>query len=262
MVALHLIETIATQSGLQFTSTTNGEDALELIKTTPFDFVITDIGLPGISGYEFTKAVREWETEQQKTPMPIIGLTAHVLHETKMVGLQSGINLMLSKPIRLTMLQEIIEHFFPNISSTSSCNTLPFQSTSLEKKEKDVITSPVNLEDYPLLDTIIGIKNIGDQNLFNNMLQLMLNKDIPQNKSTIQAAYAVSDWPSVAKIAHQMKGSAMYCGTVRLQFACQYMEQYHKTTNAKAWHLSYQHWHDVIDATEHAIEEWLQTSMK
>ncbi len=38
---------------------TNAEEALELFKKEPFDFIITDISLPGMNGIEFIKTVKK-----------------------------------------------------------------------------------------------------------------------------------------------------------------------------------------------------------
>lgn len=108
-VALHIIETLATQAGLRFTSAKNGEHALDLVKSQVFDLIITDIGLPGISGYELTQAIRQWEKDSFKNPTPIVGLTA--LWEAKEECLRSGMNHMISKPINLKILKELMHQY-------------------------------------------------------------------------------------------------------------------------------------------------------
>ncbi len=118
VVALHLIETIVSQAGLKFTSTINGEQALTLAKSRPFDLIITDIGLPGISGYELTYAIRQWERDRNKKPIPIIGLTAHALCETQKEYMQSGFNTMLSKPINLNTIQGLIKQYIAPTDDT------------------------------------------------------------------------------------------------------------------------------------------------
>ena len=111
VVALRLIETIVTQAGLKFTSALDGERALELAKTNVFDLIITDIGLPGISGYDLTYAIRQWEKSSHKKSTPIIGLTAYALCEIKDECLQSGINTMISKPIDLKTIQQLVKQY-------------------------------------------------------------------------------------------------------------------------------------------------------
>ncbi|EHL32508.1 response regulator [Legionella drancourtii] len=55
----------------------DGEAALQLAQTQAFDLIITDLGLPGLSGIDLTRKIRMFEKEKCKPPIPIIGLTAH-----------------------------------------------------------------------------------------------------------------------------------------------------------------------------------------
>ncbi len=109
IVALHFIETIANQAGLRFTSSMDGKHALELAKSLSFDIIITDIELPSMTGYELTLAIRQWEKDNLKNPVPIIGLTAR--QDAKNECLQSGMHDMLSKPIDLKTLEKLIKQY-------------------------------------------------------------------------------------------------------------------------------------------------------
>ena len=110
-IALHFIKTIVSQAGLKFTSATDGEQALALAKSQFFDLIITDIGLPGICGYELTAAIRQWEKTTYQKPIPIIGLTARTLGEETSESIDAGMNKLLSKPISLRVINELINQF-------------------------------------------------------------------------------------------------------------------------------------------------------
>ena len=71
------------------------------------------VGLPGISGYELTNAIRQWEKSTYRKPIPIIGLTAREPHEARKEALHSGMNNMLCKPINLKTIQELILQYTP-----------------------------------------------------------------------------------------------------------------------------------------------------
>ncbi|KTD36412.1 sensory box histidine kinase/response regulator [Legionella nautarum] len=114
LVALRFVETIVSQAGCRFISATDGEKALELAKNDIFDLIITDIGLPGISGVELTYLIREWEKSLKKTEIPIIGLTAHDLGESEGKCLQAGMNKVFSKPLYLHQMQELVAQHIIN----------------------------------------------------------------------------------------------------------------------------------------------------
>ncbi len=117
VIALRIIETIATQAGCKFISTTVGEQALELAKSMNFDFIVTDVGLPGISGSQLTQTLREWEKSTHKNPVPIVGLTAHTLGKAEVECLEAGMNKVLAKPINLKTMQELVKQYASAVST-------------------------------------------------------------------------------------------------------------------------------------------------
>lgn len=114
LIALRFVETIVAQAGCRFISAIDGEKAFELAKNDIFDLIITDIGLPGISGIELTYLIREWEKSLNRTGIPIIGLTAHDLGESEGKCLQSGMNQVFSKPLYLYQMQELVNQYISN----------------------------------------------------------------------------------------------------------------------------------------------------
>lgn len=111
IIALKFIEMIVTQAGGYFISATNGKHALELVKTVGFELIITDLELPGLSGIELAYLIREWEKTTNHRQVPIIGLTAHILSEAKKKCLEAGMHNVLSKPIYLQEMRDLILHF-------------------------------------------------------------------------------------------------------------------------------------------------------
>jgi two-component system OmpR family response regulator len=70
-----------------------GEDALWMAGATPYDVVILDIGLPGISGYETCRRLRD-----DGVRTPILMLTARDGVEERILGLDTGADDYLVKP--------------------------------------------------------------------------------------------------------------------------------------------------------------------
>jgi len=121
MIALRLIEVVVKQAGCHFTSAMDAEHAFSLIQSHPFDLIITDLGLPGISGTELSQQVREWEFLHQKKSLPIVGLTAHASDTSKLECLQAGMNKVLEKPIHLNAMLDLLDQY-----------VLPFKKTPNE----------------------------------------------------------------------------------------------------------------------------------
>lgn len=87
-----LIDTLESE-GYRVTQAVNGDEALECFVQHPYDLLILDIMMPGHSGYDVCKKVRE-----ENKDIPIIMLTAKGEEIDKVVGLQLGADDYVTKP--------------------------------------------------------------------------------------------------------------------------------------------------------------------
>lgn len=174
-----------------------------------------------MSGIELTIYIRHWEQALNKKPIPIVGLTAHSLGSSVDECLEAGMNKVFAKPINLPTMQGIVSALIPMNKLESSANLFD-EETPLDEEKL------FNLTKYPLLDIEQGLDNLGSVDLLKELLTLMVKEDVPDDKAKIQEAFAIKDWPTVEKLALKMKSSALYCGTIRLRYACQYLEGYKK----------------------------------
>ena len=87
-----LVDTL-NSDGYQVTPATDGEQAVKLFAKQKFDLVILDIMMPGKSGYDVCRAIRE-----KDKAVPIIMLTAKSEEVDKVVGLQLGADDYVTKP--------------------------------------------------------------------------------------------------------------------------------------------------------------------
>ncbi|MEC4890659.1 MAG: response regulator [Nitrospira sp.] len=86
----------------------NGVDAVNKFKAGQYDLVLMDIQMPVMDGYAATAAIRAWEQEHQRTPTPIIALTANAFQDDIEKSLAAGCSAHLTKPIKKTVLLEAI----------------------------------------------------------------------------------------------------------------------------------------------------------
>lgn len=94
--------------GMQAVTVDNGEDAVNQAKEQAFDIILMDCEMPLMNGFEATRAIRQWEQENQRPPIPIIALTAHIMDEHKERSLECGMNDYLAKPIELSELRDML----------------------------------------------------------------------------------------------------------------------------------------------------------
>ena len=98
---------------LNVTAVDDGLPALEIAKTQHFDLILSDVGLLTMSGTEFTQKLRAFEKENNRPPVPIIGVTAHAA-DGRGECLSAGMNAVTQKPFLKETLVEILKQFLPD----------------------------------------------------------------------------------------------------------------------------------------------------
>jgi len=80
----------------EITTALSGKEALELLGTKRWDLIIADVMMPQMSGYEFTRQVRQRHTISE---LPVLLLTARSQSEDVYSGFLSGANDYVTKPV-------------------------------------------------------------------------------------------------------------------------------------------------------------------
>lgn len=83
----------------------NGEEGVKLHEENDYDFILMDIMMPVMDGYDATKNIRK---SKKNNNIPIIAITANVLDHDKNRCMASGMNAYLSKPFDFNELKEIL----------------------------------------------------------------------------------------------------------------------------------------------------------
>ncbi|WP_144602462.1 PAS domain-containing hybrid sensor histidine kinase/response regulator [Algoriphagus algorifonticola] len=109
---LQLMKLMLNQLGFQYEVARNGEEAVEKVKEQDFDIVLMDVQMPIMNGLEATDEIRKLP---KKRDLVIIGLSANVFDEDQMKAIESGMDDYLTKPIRLAVLAERLEHYYKKI---------------------------------------------------------------------------------------------------------------------------------------------------
>ena len=102
---MRLIEMTLSTRNYTLLKATDGQEALDIAKRERPDLIIMDINLPGMSGLEVTKRLRETPA---LSDTPIIGITAYAMMGDREKVLESGCDVYLSKPINTRELPVII----------------------------------------------------------------------------------------------------------------------------------------------------------
>ncbi len=96
----------------QVTQARDGLEAVTLCQQRTFDLVLMDIQMPGMNGYDATRAIREREHDNGRR-LPIIAMTASVLLEDQQQCMEAGMCDFISKPVDFDELFRLMAKHLP-----------------------------------------------------------------------------------------------------------------------------------------------------
>jgi CheY-like chemotaxis protein len=102
---LRLITYVLRRNGYEVVAAETGEAGVELARRENYRFIIVDINLPGIDGFEVTKRIRN---SGLAGSVPIIVITSHAMLGDRERVMAAGCNGYFEKPIDpLTIMDQI-----------------------------------------------------------------------------------------------------------------------------------------------------------
>ena len=93
-------------AGYEVVPAFSGAQALDAARGGSFDVVISDIGMPGMSGYELAAELRTLEDYRQT---PLIAVTGFSMYDDRDRALASGFDAFVNKPVNPRELVSLIE---------------------------------------------------------------------------------------------------------------------------------------------------------
>lgn len=111
-----IAQALLESEGIVVTRAADGNEAVDLYVGRPagsFDAILMDIMMPGMDGYEATRAIRLSE-KVDAADIPIIALTANAFAEDAKAAHDAGMNAHLSKPLDFNKLKNILARIKKN----------------------------------------------------------------------------------------------------------------------------------------------------
>jgi signal transduction histidine kinase/DNA-binding NarL/FixJ family response regulator len=194
------------QLGLIAESAYDGSDALEKLRSAPFDLLITDCEMPRMDGYELARTIRAGNDDIAN--IPIIACTAHALPEVAKNCMDAGMNAVLTKPMQLRELAQELRRALPTM-----------QRTAVSQE----------IFDEQQLNMLTGTNEDLRQELVDSFLE-------DYRKSCVELTLAVErlDHDRCREIAHRNKGACAVFGAIELGEAFAEMETTARNRSAGA----------------------------
>lgn len=194
----------------------NGALAVEKILNNDFDLVLMDIQMPVMDGIQATRQIREM-TDDTKSSIPIVALTANAMRGDFDVYLKAGMNDCLPKPFEEPALfKTVCKNIRTNKPSSMPVSPAPAA----------VATAPpiAALYDLSMVEAISG----GDKAFIVKMLQLFLDT-VPASLRDLQSLSGKQQWADLSKAAHKLKSTVDSMGIASLKQVIRDIESDGKT---------------------------------
>ncbi|MCP4213437.1 MAG: response regulator [bacterium] len=188
--------------GVSADAVANGREAVEALRTIPYDMVLMDVQMPEMDGITATREIRNSNIPNRD--LPIIAITAHVLKGDREKFLEYGMDDYLSKPITPNSLTGILEKWLPEGENTPRPrHPLEKESNGPGQKEKHT----------PLIfnkATLTG--NLGDNEELLQKIVSEFQKDIYKQIRFLKDCLENGDVDGARLKAHGIKGAATTIG--------------------------------------------------
>ncbi len=96
------------QLGMRFDVAKNGREAIARFSDAPYDIVLLDLQMPGMTGFEVARFIRTYEADRPGHRAQIIAVTANVLKDEREQCIAIGMDDFLAKPYSYDQLQAVI----------------------------------------------------------------------------------------------------------------------------------------------------------
>lgn len=100
-----MLAAVLRHAGYEVSTAHSAQDALEAALAKHFDAVISDIGMPGMNGYELARALRALP---EYGAVPMVAVTGFAMYDDRDRALASGFNAFLTKPINPMDLIDLV----------------------------------------------------------------------------------------------------------------------------------------------------------
>ena len=95
----------------------DGEAAMVMLKSQPFDMVVTDWNMPNMTGIDLLRAIR---AEPSLKALPVLMVTAENNRDQIIAAAQAGVNGYIVKPFTAVTLQEKLTKIFERLAAAGA----------------------------------------------------------------------------------------------------------------------------------------------
>jgi len=178
----------------------NGQEAVNAVKTRAFDIILMDLQMPVMDGVEASRQIRKLETDGGR--IFIVALTASYLPERGRELYEAGIDNYLSKPFEVEHLRHILKYGLETRNARHLADADSASAEALAMNEG--------------FDLQIGIQRVGgDRETYKELLYDFI-QELPEKLESMRACFRTKDSDGLYRAAHNLKGVSANLGALQL----------------------------------------------
>lgn len=204
---------------------TSGEEAISAVQRTVYDLVLMDHMMPGMSGIEAVKHIRELPDERCRI-LPIVALTANATNDARKMFLGSGFDDFLAKPMETQKLDAVLRKYLKQLNAQRMA-VRPNKTENVGKpQQKEQLPSVKSVE----MDFERGYEQLGSIAAYTNILKIYVS-------STKEKIPMLNKWLKTDKerLIIEIHGLKSACAAVGAQNLSQIAADMERQGKAKAF---------------------------
>jgi CheY-like chemotaxis protein/HPt (histidine-containing phosphotransfer) domain-containing protein len=236
-VALRLLKTF----GIEAELAEDGQQAVKRVEQARYDLVLMDCQMPGMDGYDATRAIRVLEEHEGRPRGPIAAMTANALFGDREKCLEAGMDDYIAKPIKRDALAGVLAKWLRDTDATQTGN-LRAPAADAQRIQQfldgaDVKTPAMdrlNLDDTAVLDAhaLTELRELmGDESA--DVIRAYLS-DTTAQFATMADAIAKEDATALCRGAHSVKSTSQAVGAAGVAELAALLENHARTVGAGA----------------------------
>lgn len=227
-----LVQELLVNAGYSVTIVDNGEAAVAAWEKEPFAAILMDCQMPVLDGMAASRAIRRREAERG-TRVPIIALTAHAVGQVREECEAAGMDDYLSKPFEpQNLLATLARWINASVEQTGmapvAAEAAPEPSAPKPSEQEPPGPEPEPAAETDLPRTFVRAEALhrclGRTELLARCVRLFAEQ-LPQDLELIRKDREQSDWASLAKRAHRVKGAAGSISALDIRRAAEQLER-------------------------------------
>jgi signal transduction histidine kinase/ActR/RegA family two-component response regulator/HPt (histidine-containing phosphotransfer) domain-containing protein len=189
----------------------DGEQALQAVYSHPYELVLLDIQMPGMSGWQAAFHIRQWEQRERRSRVPIIALSAHASAADREQAVAAGMDGYLSKPLTPEALQSALRASGLGSQGGQGGNGVAGRSPGtgpLPAPQADAVDPDRGLAQGLVSRSRLLARLGGDEAALREMAQAF-GDDLRERMRLAFMALKKQDWPATRAQAHALKGALL-----------------------------------------------------